>query len=336
MSRQPQPSRRRLLGASMASAALGSTGLIGQALAQQSQFDVVKIVTGFPPGGTSDTLCRRLAEGLRGPYAKAVTVDNKPGAGGQLAVELMKVAPSDGTTILQTPASMLMIYPHVYRKLNYNPFEDITALSLAATFGFGLAVGPAVPASVANVPDFIKWAKANPSLANYGSPGAGSVPHFLGALLSIASGVDLKHIPFRGSQPAILDLIGGQISAVSAPEGEFFQHVKAGKIRMLASSGAVRSKFTPDIPTYTEQGFPTVVGNEWFGLFLPGKPSASVLQSANTAVRAALATGPVVEGLAVMGLVSASSTPDELAKQLRADHERWGKIVKQIGFTADV
>lgn len=327
--------RRQLLGAAAAGTALGAIGLTRPAWAQQQPHELVKIVTGFPPGGTSDTLCRRLAEALRGPYAKATTVENKPGAGGQLALELMKIAPSDGTTILQTPASMLMIYPYVYKKLNYNPFEDVTALSLAATFGFGLAVGPMVPDSVKNVPDFIKWCKANPSQANYASPGAGSVPHFLGALLGMASGTDLKHVPFRGSQPAILDLIGGQIAAVSAPEGEFFQHVKAGKIRLLATSGPTRSKFAPDTPTYTEQGYPTVVAREWFGLFLPGKPTADVLQRANAAVRLALATPPVVDGLAVMGLIAESSTPAELAATLKADYERWGPIVKQIGFTAD-
>ena len=325
--------RRRLL----AAAAGGATAALlpGLAAAQAQLLDTVRIVTGFPPGGTSDTLCRRLAEGLRGIYARNALVENKPGAGGQLAVEQMKIAPSDGTTILQTPASMLMIYPHVYKKLNYNPFEDVTALSVAAAFAFGLAVGPAVPDSVKTVSDFIAFAKANPDKANFATPGAGSVPHFLGALLSMASGVELKHIPFRGSQPAILDLIGGQVSAVSAPEGEFFQNAKAGKIRVLATSGPSRSRFLPDVATYTEQGFPTVTAREWFGLFLPGKPSADVLQRANTAVRQALATQPVVEGLATMGLEATSSTPQELAAMLRADHDRWGPIVKKIGFTAD-
>jgi tripartite-type tricarboxylate transporter receptor subunit TctC len=324
------PIRRRLLGA--AAAAAGAAGLNLPVHAQG--LDQVKIVTGFPPGGTSDILCRRLAEGLRGLYGKNVVVDNKPGAGGQLAVESMKIAPTDGSVIL-TPASMLMIYPYVYRKLNYDPFNDVTPLSMAATFGFGLAVGPAVPDSVKTVGEFVAWAKANPDKANFASPGAGSVPHFLGALLSMAGGVELKHVPFRGSQPAILDLIGGQISAVSAPEGEFFQHVKAGKVRLLATSGPTRSRFSPNTPTYTEQGFPTVTAREWFGLFLPGKPAADVLQRANAAVRTALATAPVVEGLAVMGLEATSSTPQELAATLKADYERWGPIVKQIGFTAD-
>ncbi len=327
-------SRRQLIAAAGAAAAGALVPLSARAQAQP--FPTLRIVTGFPPGGTSDTLCRRLAEALsNSAYAKSAVVDNKPGAGGQLALEQMKLAPSDGSVILQTPASMLMIYPHVYKKLNYQPFEDVTPLSLAATFGFGLAVGPAVPDSVKNVPDFVKWAKANPDKSNFGTPGAGSVPHFLGVLLGEAGGFEFKHIPFKGSQPAILDLIGGNVAAVSAPEGEFFQQVKAGKVRLLATSGPTRSRFAPDTPTYVEQGFSTLAFREWFGLFLPGKPSADVLSRANTAVRAALAAKPVVDGLAVMGLEATSSSAQELKDQLRADHDKWQVIVKKIGFTAD-
>ncbi len=331
----PSPTRRQLLGAASA-AALGAT-LPSRAYAQsQPPFNPLRIVTGFPPGGTSDTLCRRLAEAMTNtPYARTAVVDNKPGAGGQLAVEQMKIAPADGSVILQTPASMLMIYPHVYKKLNYNAFEDVTALSLAATFAFGLAVGPAVPDSVKSVPDFVKWAKANPDKSNFGTPGAGSVPHFIGVLLGKAEKFEFKHVPFKGSQPAILDLIGGQISAVSAPEGEFFQHAKAGKLRVLATSGPQRSKFMPEIATYQEQGYPTLTAREWFGLFLPGKPTAEVLDRANAAVRPALATKPVIDGLELMGLEATSSSPQELKERLKADHAKWGTVVKEIGFTAD-
>jgi len=322
--------RRRLLGA-----ALGALGLPGRARAQ-APIDSVRIVTGFPPGGTSDLICRRVADRLRGSYARASVVDNKPGAGGQLAIEQMKIAPADGSVILQTPASMLMIYPHIYRKLNYNPFEDVTPVSLGCTFAFGLGVGPQVPASVRNVPDFVAWCKANPDKANFGSPAAGSVPHFLlSAMLEKATGVEIKHIPFRGSQAAILDMIGGQIAAVSAPEGEFLQHVKAGKVRLLATSGQQRSRFAPDVPTYVEQGYRDVAAREWFGFFLPGKPSAEVLQRTNAALRTALASLEVVEGLAIMALEAQSSSPGELANMLKADYERWGPIVKSIGFTAD-
>jgi tripartite-type tricarboxylate transporter receptor subunit TctC len=331
----PEALRRRLLGAAAVAAAAGA--LPRAAFAQQAApaLDTVRVVTGFPPGGTSDTICRRVAERLRGTYAKTAVVENRTGAGGQVAIDLMRAAPRDGSTILQTPASMLMIYPHIYRKLAYNPFEDLTPASLGCNFEFGFAVGPMVPASVRNIADFVAWCKANPGQSNYGSPAAGSVPHFIGALLERATGVEMKHVAFRGTQPAILDMIGGQIAAVSGPVGEFTQHVAAGKCRVLATSADQRSRFAPDVPTFAEQGFKDLVFREWFGFFLPGKPTADVVARANAALRAALAAPEVVEGLAVMGLEAASSTPEELGARLRADHDRWGPIVKTIGFTAE-
>jgi tripartite-type tricarboxylate transporter receptor subunit TctC len=326
-------SRRRLIGAA-ATAALGS--LISPRLLQaQTLVETLKVVTGFPPGGTSDTLCRRVAERLRGNYAKTTFVENRPGAAGQIAIEAMKTAPADGSTILQTPASMLMIYPHIYKRLSYDPFVDVVPVSLGATFTFGFAIGPVVPDAVRNAKDFLAWCKANPKLANFGTPAAGSVPHFLGALLERASGIELRHIGYRGTQPAIIDLIGGQISAVCGPVGEFTQHVKAGKIRLLATTGTERTRFAPETATFVEQGFPSVASDEWFGFFMPGKTQPPVVQRTNAALRAALSAPEVVEGLALMGLESKSSTPEELGQMLRAEYERWGPIVKSIGFSAD-
>ncbi len=297
--------------------------------------DTLRIVTGFPPGGTSDTICRRVADRLRGSYAKTAVVENRTGAGGQLAVDLMRSSPADGTTLLQTPASMLMIYPHIYRKLSYDPFADVTPVSLGCTFEFGFAVGPMVPASVRSIPDFLAWCKANPAQANFGSPAAGSVPHFIGVLAGRAGGIDLRHVPFRGTQPAILDMIGGQIAAVSGPVGEFTQHVAAGKCRLLATSAPQRSRFAPDVPTYAEQGLKDLQFREWFGFFMPGKTPANIVKRTNLALREALASKEVVDGLAVMGLDAASSTPEELGKLLRDGYDLWGPIVKSIGFTAD-
>lgn len=327
--------RRRFVGGS--GAALAAVGLVGRAGAQSSQpLEIVKIVTGFPPGGTSDTLCRRVAENLRGTtYTKSAVVENKAGAGGQIAVQTMKGAPTDGSVILQTPASMLMIYPHVYKKLSYDAFTDVTAVSLACTFDFGFCVGPAVPDEVKDVKGFLAWAKANPDKANYGSPGAGSVPHFIGVLLGLAGGVELKHVAYRGSAPAVQDLVAGQVQAVSAPVGEFTQQANAGKIRYLAVSGAERSRFAPNVPTFAEQGYKELVFTEWFGFFAPGGTPETVVHRINQALRVALEQKNVIDGLAVMGLEATSSTPDQLAKLLKDSYDRWGPIVKKIGFTAD-
>jgi len=330
--------RRNVVLMSGAAAAYGTlTAFSGRAGAQAAQpLETVKIITGFPPGGTSDTLCRRVAEGIKGSaFTKVAIVENKPGAGGQIAVTSMKGAATDGSILLQTPASMLMIYPHIYKSLPYNPFTDVTAVTLACTFDFGFCVGPAVPDSVKDIKQFLVWAKANPDKANYGSPAAGSVPHFIGVLLGQAGGVELKHVAYRGSAPAVQDLVAGQIQAVSAPVGEFTQQANAGKIRFLGVSGATRSRFAPNVPTFAEQGYKDLVFSEWFGFFAPGGTPAPVVMRANEALRKALAQKDVIDGLAVMGLEVKSSTPQELATLLKESYDRWGPIVKKIGFTAD-
>ena len=322
--------RRRLFQA--AAALLPALALPARA---QATLDTVKIITGFPPGGSSDTLCRRVAAKLVPGYARSAVVENRTGAGGQSAIQGVRSLPPDGATLLQTPMSMLGVYPHIYRRLAYDPVADLSPVSLGCTFDFGFAVGPTVPAAVRNVADFMAWCKANPAQANYGSPAAGSVPHFIGVLLGRSAGVDIKHVPYRGTQPAILDMIGGQLPAVCGPIGEFTQHVAAGKCRLIAATGTSRNRFAPDTPTLVEQGLRDMAFSEWFGFFLPGKAPADVVQRANTALRAALADKETIDGLAVMGLEAKSSTPGELAALLDADTRRWGPIVKAIGFTAE-
>ncbi len=327
-------SRRQVLQSAAASIALTSLGSPARAQATAPP-DLVKIITGFPPGGTSDTICRRVAAKLQPGYGKSVVVENRAGAGGQIAIQAFKLMAPDGTVLLQTPMSMLGIYPHIYKKLAYDPIADLTPVSLGANFDFGFAVGAAVPAAVKNMNEFLAWCKANPAQANFGSPAAGSVPHFIGVLAGRSAGIELRHVPYRGTQPAILDMIGGQVQAVSGPVGEFTQHVAAGKCRLLATTGAQRNKFAPGVPTMVEQGLKDMAFSEWFGFYLPGKAAPDVVQRANAALRAALAAPDVIEGLEVMGLEARSSTPAELAALLRLDHDRWAPLIKAIGFSAD-
>lgn len=324
-------SRRNIIQATGAAALLASVGQ--QAWAQA--FDTVKVVAGFAPGGTADVVSRRVADKLHPGYAKNAVVENKTGAGGQIAVQFVKNAAPDGATVLLTPMSMLGIYPHTYKKLPYDPVADLTPISAAAIFDYGFAVGPMVPASVKNVPDFLAWCKANPMQANFGSPAAGSSPHFIGALLGRAGAVDLRHVAFRGTQPAILDMIGGQIAAVSGPTGEFTQHVAAGKCRLLSTSGPKRSKFTPNTPTLQEQGFKDMAFTEWFGFFMPAKAPADVVQRLNAGIRSALASQEVIDGLAVSYLEPAPTSPAQLAAMLKADTELWAPLVKAVAFTPE-
>ena len=323
--------RRKLLGLATTGTLLSLTGLGARA----QTMDSAKIFVGFAPGGTVDVTGRRVAEKLRDVYAKSVVIENRTGAGGQIALSALKTATPDGTTFLVTPMSMLGIYPHTYKKLPYDPVADFAPVSLAVQFDFGFAVGPMVPAAVKTLADYLAWCKANPSNANFGSPAAGSVPHFVGELFGRAAGIDLKHIPYRGTQPAIVDMMGGQLSSVSGPVGEFLQHLPTGKARLLATSGATRNKFAPTVATFAEQGFKDLVFNEWFGFYLPGKAPAELVNRLSTAIRAALAAPEMVEGLAQMGLEAKGSTPAELAALLKRDTERWAPLVKTIGFTAE-
>lgn len=324
--------RRQALQSTGAAALLAA---VGRNAFAQAQIDTAKIITGFAAGGTSDTICRRVAQKLQGDYAKSAVVENKTGAGGQIAVQTVKAAPPDGATILQTPTSILTIYPHIYKRLQYDPAVDLTPVTLGCVFDFGFAVGPAVPASVKTVPEFLAWVKANPNGGNFGSPAAGSTPHFLGALVGKSAGLDLKHAAYRGTQPAMLDLLGGNISAVSGPIGDITQHLASGKVRILATSGAQRSRFAPDVPTYTEQGLKDMVHSEWFAFFLPAKASPDIVNRLNASMKQALAQKDVIEGLNGFGLEAMSSTPAELADLIKRDTAKWAPIVKQVGFTAE-
>ena len=324
--------RRQFVQSAGAAALLAA---IGRQAHAQTQPEVLKIVTGFAAGGTSDTTCRRVATQLAPGYAKSAVVENRTGAGGQIAIQFVKGAPADGATLLQTPTSMLTIYPHIYKKLPYDPQADLSPVSLACVFDFGLAVGPAVPATVKTVPEFLAWAKANPAGANFGSPAAGSTPHFVGALLGRNGGVDLKHVPYRGTQPAMLDLLGSNVSAVSGPIGDLTQHLASGKVRILGVSGSKRSRFAPDVPTYEEQGIKDCTHSEWFAFLLPAKTPAETVNRLNAALKTALAHKDVVDGLATFGLEAMSSTPAELADLVKKDTAKWGPIVKAIGFTAE-
>ena len=329
--------RRRALqslGLPLASSALAPWAAFAQNTLPVEQ---VKIVCGFPVGGTADTTSRRVGDKLAGStYSRnAAMVENKTGAGGRIAIEAVKNANPDGSTLLLSAYSMLLIYPHIYKTLSYDPFKDFAPVSIASVLSHGLAVGPMVPASVKNVKDFLAWCKANPDRANYGSPAAGSTPHFLGALLSLESGVAMQHVAYRGSVPGVTDVIAGQISAMFTPHGDFLANHRAGKLRILATSGKQRSLFVPDIPTFAEQGFSGLTVEEWFGFFAPAKTPANVIATANAAINSALKDKGVVDSLALQGLSPLGSSPDEMAKEMRRLYEQWGPIVKRIGFTAE-
>ncbi len=318
-----------------ATAGLAALGALAPFAARAQAIEQVKIINGFPAGGTADATSRRVGDKLAGSaYTRnAAVTENKPGAGGRIAVEAVKNAAPDGATLLLTPYSCTSIYPHIYRKLSYDPFKDLAPVSIAAVMHHGLAVGPMVPASVKSVKDYVAWAKANPDKASYGSPAAGSIPHFLGALLSGYTNTPLTHVPYRGSIPGVADVIGGQLASMFTPHGDFLANYKAGKLRLLATSGPTRNPFSPDVPTFAEQGFPDLTVEEWFGFYAPAKTPGNVIDNANAAINAALLDKNVASALGTFGLMARGSTVREMDKSQRDAFYRWGPLVKQIGFS---
>ena len=296
----------------------------------------VKIYYGFPAGSSGDNVARRVGEKLAGSAYSRLSgiVENKPGAGGRIALETLKTAPIDGSVLALAQVSAIANYPHIYSKLNYTA-QDFAPISIGAIMHHGLAVGPMVPASVKTVKDYLAWAKAHPDLANYGSPGAGSTPHFLGALLGINSGVELKHVPYRGTVPAVTDTVAGQIASAIGPCGDFLANYKAGKMRILATSGPQRFPSLPEVPTFAEAGFPELTTEEWFGFYAPAKTPAKVQAQANAAINAALKEKSVTDSLAIMGLIPHGTTQAEMERWQKAEYAHWGPIIKKIGFTAD-
>lgn len=316
---------------------LGITGaaLLPLRAARAQAIETARIVNGFPPGSTPDVLSRRVADRLVGNYAKSVIVENRAGAGGQLAATTVKNAAADGTTLLMTPLAVFGLYPLTYSSLPYNVDNDFTPVSLGVRFDIALAVGPGVPAEVKTVNDFIAWAKSNPGRANVGLPALGSPMHFAAVELARLSKVPMQQVGYRGTVAAMPELLGGQLPALVSPLGEFIRHIPEGKLRVLATSGASRSRFTPQVPTFAEQGYKDLQFQDYFGFYLPAKCTAAQIQAAHSAIQQALGNPQVRESLDTFGMEVSPSTPDELRSILRDYTARWAPVVKATGFKAD-
>jgi tripartite-type tricarboxylate transporter receptor subunit TctC len=325
--------RRDLLLRSAGLSALATLGL--PRLAQAQLNGTAAIVSGFPAGGMGDNVARPLAERLRGSYAGSIVVESRTGAGGRIAVEHVKRAAPDGLTILQIPSSPMVLYPHTYKKLTYDPLADFAPVCSTVTYAFSFTAGPGLPAEIKTVADYVKWAKANSKNAVYGVPAAGSALHFAGMMLQKAADIEMTSVAYRGGAPLLTDVMGGQVPVSFNVVGEVMPHVRAGKLRSLAITSAQRSPFLPEVPTLVEQGYKDIAVQEWLGWFLPAKTPAEIVQRLNTQVREALQAPDYVAALATYGLQPIHQAPDEFARVVRADFDKWRPIVRATGFTAE-
>lgn len=325
--------RRTLLKGSIG---LGASPLLGLPLASRAQTSgTAFVVSGFPPGGMGDMVARPLADKLRGKYADTLLLDSRPGAGGRIAAEYVKRAAPDGKTILQIPGSIMSLYPFIYSKLPFDPLVDFIAVSTLCSYVYSFTAGPGLPAEIKTVTDYVAWARANPKLAVYGIPAAGSALHFAGMMLQRSAKFDFTSVPYRGGAPLLQDLLGGQVPVSFNVLGEVLPSIKSGKLRSLAVTSPKRSPFMPDTPTMVEQGFPDIALQEWLGWFLPAKTPNDIVRRLNAQVRESLQSPDMVEGLARNALEPLYQSPEEFTALLKADMAHWGPIVKATGFKAE-
>jgi tripartite-type tricarboxylate transporter receptor subunit TctC len=292
----------------------------------------IRIIYPFAAGGAGDALVRMIADKMRDALGRSVVVENRTGGAGRIGVTAVKNAAPDGSTLLITPIAPMAVYQHVYKSLDYDPIGDFAAVSQLATFDFALAVGPQIPAN--SLSQFVAWAKADTSRGAFGTPATGDLTHFLGILFGRATGLDLAHVSYRGSPPAIADLIAGHIPVVIAPISDLVEMHKAKRVRILASSGTERSQFTPDVPTFREGGY-DIEATSWYGAFAPAKTPAATIDRFSAVMAAAVHVPEANDRLRAFGLRPAGTSAAELAAIQKADSERWAVAVIASGFAPD-
>ncbi len=291
----------------------------------------VRIVVGYPAGATSDALTRIVAEGMARVLQQPVIVENKVGAAGRIANELVKAAPADGLTLLMTPVATMSIFAITYAgQLRYDPFKDFAPVAHLSNFQLGLGVGMQVPAHT--LAEYVAWVKADPARNGfYGSAATGSLPHFLGVMFAKAAGVELTHVPYKGTADAMQALAGGQIAALSTVAADLRTLVESNKARLLAVAGEQRSPAFPNVPTFREQGY-DLTGLPWYALFAPAGVPQATLARLSKAAMAVMADRAVQDRLVGMGLEPTGYGPDRLAAIMKADYERWAPAIRASGF----
>jgi tripartite-type tricarboxylate transporter receptor subunit TctC len=299
----------------------------------QTDRNVGRLLVGFGPGGAIDVIARMLVDTMKG-HPSSFIVDNRPGAGGRVALGALKAGPADGTSMILAPASNITIFPHVYKTLPYDALKDFAPVSPVCSFPFLITVGPLVPPDVSTVADFVSWCRANPKLATYGTAAAGSMLHFTGLALAKAGDFQFVHLPY-GGPAGIQDLMGGRIASTIYPIGTSLPHVQSGVIRALATTGPQRSRLLPGVPTVREAGYPALEATEWFGVFVPASTPGETVHRLSGAIRTAVSTDRFRAGLTKLSVDAMTSTPEDFAQMIKSDFERKKPIVQESGFSPE-
>ncbi|MGA0571868.1 Bug family tripartite tricarboxylate transporter substrate binding protein [Variovorax sp. VNK109] len=314
---------------SLAAALMPVSAAMPQLARAQSQ-SPMKILVGFPPSPAGfDFVARQVAGQLPDLLRRPVVVDNRVGASGRIALEAVKQAKPDGETIILSSQSPMTIFPHIYTNLRFDPAKDFTPITRAVTFDYTVTVGPAAP--VKTIAEFIDWYRKNPTKAAFGSPGAGTTPHFIGEAINQRLGVSALHVAYKGGAPALLDLMAGQVPVQFDTVSAAIEQHRTGKVRILATLGGQRSPSLPDVPTLKESGIDLEIYG-WCGFYGPAGMDASMTAEYARAIGAALQKDSVKDALQRIGMYPAPTTPDALAAFQKREFEMWGPVIKSSGF----
>jgi tripartite-type tricarboxylate transporter receptor subunit TctC len=300
------------------------------ALPASAQDKTLRFLLAYPPGASSDTLTRLLADRMRASLGVNTMVENKPGAAGIVGTEAAKAAAPDGATLLLSPLAPLVAFPHSHgAAIRYDPFKDFEPVAHLTNFQLALVANAELPAK--NLAEFLALVKKDPKAGDYASAGAGSLPHYVGVMLARETKLEMTHIPYKGTAPALQALVAGEVKSAVFVLADALTTVRSGKARVLAVAGAQRSSLAPEVPTFRELGYP-IEASGWYGLFAPAGTPKELIERYSKAAVAAIRSPDMKEKLELMGLEPTGLGPAEMAKILRADYDKWGPVIKASGF----
>lgn len=304
--------------------------LLALSLPAGAQDKTLKFVLGYPPGASSDLLTRLLADRMRTALGMHTIVENRTGAAGIVGTESVKNSPPDGSTLLLTPLAPMVAFPHSHgAAVRYDPFKDFAPVAHICDFQLALVVNAELPAKT--VAEYIALVKRDPKAGDYASAAAGSLPHYLGVMFAKAAGLNMTHVPYRGTAPALQALVGGEVKAAMFVLADALTTVRSGKARLLAVAGAKRASMAPDVPTFKELGY-DLEASAWYALFAPaGTPKELIDKYAKAAIDV-VHSPDMMQRLEQMGLEPTGLPPADLARILRSDYDKWGPVIKASGF----
>lgn len=322
--------RRILLCLICAAAVAAPAALLAQT--QVPARSPVKLLVPVPPGGTSDLVARALAAQLAKNLGRPVVVENRPGATGQIAADLLRHARPDGTTLMLAPIALPVLAPLVNPRMSYDPSRELVPVAQVARYPFAIAVRADHPAR--DVRELVAWVNANPARADFGTAGAASVPHFIGLLIAKATGVKWQHVPHRGAGDVQTEILNGDIAVGIGAASDLLQLQRAGRLRIIGTSGSSRAPLLEAVPTFQEQEI-AVEAVGWTALFAPRGTPRAVIEELSAAAREALASREVRDNFQVLGVEPTGTTPEELATIIEGDKRRWSPIVRAAGYTPE-